>query len=153
EVIEEIVEAKIAPDEDQALKQELQRLTHAEHLAQLANAACDLLNDGEHPVIAKLADVRQVLAEAAGIDPGLAQTANQVAPVLYQLDDLHRTLRSYAARTEADPARLEWINGRLATIERLTRKHGGSVAALVARGQAAEAELAELDQMDTEVER
>ncbi len=153
ETAEEIRAAALTLNEEESLRLELQRLTHAEHLAQLASAACDALNDGEAPVLSRLADLRQVLGEAAAIDPSLVAAANQVAPVAYQLDDLYRTLRSYAARMEADPGRLEWINARLAQIERLTRKYGGAVPAALQRWAEAEAELAALDQMDIELER
>ncbi len=153
ETAEEIRAAGLKPGEEESLRQELQRLTHAEHLAQLATGACEILNDGEAPVLSRLADLRQVLGEAAAIDPALVTQANQLPPAVYQLDDLYRALRSYAARMEADPARLEWINTRLAQIERLTRKYGGGVPAALERLAAAEADLAELDRMDVALEQ
>ncbi len=71
---------------------------------------------------------------------------------LRKLEEVHIRLAELAAALgrrldglEADPARLDAIEDRLALLERLFRKHGADSAAVLARRQEIEAELAELE--------
>lgn len=58
--------------------------------------------------------------------------AGRLDEVGYLLDDLAGDLASYLASLDADPARLEWIAGRLAELVALTRKYGPGVDAVLA---------------------
>ena len=50
-----------------------------------------------------------------------------------QLEDLAAFLRGYAASIDASPARLQEVEDRLALLERLKRKHGPTLADVIAR--------------------
>src|SRR5918911_256184 len=52
--------------------------------------------------------------------------------------------RRYAEGIEAPPGRLDEVEARLAALERLKRKHGGTVAAVLAHAEACRARRAEL---------
>jgi DNA repair protein RecN (Recombination protein N) len=97
--------------------------------------------------------VSQHVEQAAAIDPRLRAQAEQLAPVRMHLDELYQGLRAYAAGLEADPQRLESVNGRLAELEKLGRRYGGDVPAALAFLAAAEAELAGLDTAEEELAR
>ena len=65
-------------------------------------------------------------------------------------------LRRYADGIEASPARLQQIEERLALLERLKRKHGPTLADVIAKRDALRRELAELaggDERLAELER
>ena len=51
-----------------------------------------------------------------------------------QLEDLAYFLRSYALDIDASPARLQEVEDRLALLERLKRKHGPTLADVIAQG-------------------
>ena len=104
------------------------------------------------------------LEAAAGLDPGLRELAERLAALQYEAADLGGELNGYLAEVSGDveggPARLEEIESRLALLARLERKHGGTVADVLAhaeRCQARRDELAgadsELDQVAVELER
>ena len=61
------------------------------------------------------------------------------------MSDLAGELRSYVDGIEADPGRLEGIETRLDAIDRLMRKHGGSVEAVLAHAEHCRAELDRLE--------
>jgi DNA repair protein RecN (Recombination protein N) len=67
-----------------------------------------------------------------------------------RLAETARALRQRLDGLEADPARLDFVEERLALIERLCRKHGGGSAAVLARRAEIEAELAELEGDDAD---
>jgi len=54
-------------------------------------------------------------------------------------------LRSYLDRLEADPGRLVVVEERLDALDRLERKHGGSVEAVLAHAERCRAEIGQLE--------
>ena len=54
-------------------------------------------------------------------------------------------LRSYLDGIEAEPGRLEEVEERLDAIERLKRKHGGSVEAVLEHAERCRAEIERLE--------
>src|SRR5205085_10749145 len=71
-------------------------------------------------------------AAVEGVDPELDALGERAAGLRYEAEDLAGELLRYQERIEAPPGRLEELEERLAAIERLERKHGGSVAAVLA---------------------
>jgi DNA repair protein RecN (Recombination protein N) len=60
------------------------------------------------------------------------------------LEEASRTLGAYAAKIEADPARLEEIENRLQELTPLKRKYGGSITTAIETMNRARAEIEEL---------
>ena len=71
-----------------------------------------------------------------GVDASLDAIAERVRAVTVELDDAASALRSYLEGVEAEPGRLETVEERLHALDRLKRKHGGSVEAVLAHGRA-----------------
>lgn len=144
--------ARLSPGEEESLRNEHTVLTHAEQLAGLLASVCESLYEGEAPIAGRLRETAQLLGQAAAIDPRLAVRSDQIEPLRYQLEDLYQALRTYAAGLEADPARLEAVNARLAELEKIKRKHGDDVSAVLERMRDAERELAELGEVEDNLE-
>ncbi len=68
-----------------------------------------------------------------------------LAPALVSVEDVAYSLRDYLARVEANPDRLEEIESRLAAIDKLKRKYGGSVAEILAFGEDVARRIAEVE--------
>jgi DNA repair protein RecN (Recombination protein N) len=62
-----------------------------------------------------------------------------------ELGDAASELRDYAEEVEADPASLQAIEERLEAIDRLERKHGGSVESVLAHAERCREEIAQLE--------
>ena len=146
--IEDIQAGSPNLDEEAALQQELNQLTHAEQLLTLTGTFGQGLYEGEAALVARLGDLTHTLAQAAKIDPTLQPLVTQLAPVRIQLEELHQAVRHYAAGLEADPLRLDAVNARLAVLERLKRRFGGSIAAVLDTLQRSTGELEALQESD-----
>ncbi len=80
---------------------------------------------------AKLADAAARLDALAGVDPELDALAQRCRALAIEAQDLAGELRDYGERLDGEEGALQALEDRLATLERLTRKHGGTVAAVL----------------------
>jgi DNA repair protein RecN (Recombination protein N) len=141
----EIEKTSIADaDEDQTLTDERQVLANADKLSRLCGEAYEALYDGEHAALASLAVTWKKLGELAAIDPRFRPHVEGRDGIKTQLDDLAFFLRSYAGGIDASPDRLQRVEDRLAQLERLKKKHGPSLAAVLAKAQRLRDEIDEL---------
>lgn len=141
---EEIESAKLKPGEEEELRKERDRLANAESLAQNAQEALAILEEGspETPAATDLiGQAAQALSALAKIDAGQAEMANQAELMLDTLSDIIRDLRDYLEEIEFNPKRLDDVEERLDLIHSLTRKYGGSLPVVIAYGEDARRQL------------
>jgi DNA repair protein RecN (Recombination protein N) len=144
----EIEAAAPDPAELEELGAERERLRHAESLRGAAASARAKLSDGDGTELGAagaLAAVEAELNGPSGIDPELDEIAARVGPLVVELNDLGIELRSYLERLDADPGRLAAIEERLEVIDRLQRKHGGSIDSVLGHAERCRAEIARLE--------
>lgn len=139
-----------APDAEEAaeLRRERERLRHAEGLREAAAGSLTALAGADEDgggAAASLALAESLLGGAAGVDPALDELAERARSLALDLSDLTSELRSYSEELEADPRRLESVEERLEAIERLARKHGGSIESVVEHGERCRTEIARLE--------
>ena len=144
----EIEEARIEAGEHEALESRRGRLRHAERLREGATTALLALVGGEESggASAQLAEAEGALARGSGVDPRLDALGDRAIALGVELSDLASELRGYADGIEADPGALEEVELRLETIDRLLRKHGGSVDAVLGHAGHCREQLEALDQ-------
>ena len=131
----EIEAAKLKPGEDEDLRKERDRLANAESLANLAQQALTVLDEGtsESPASTDLVgQAVQSLAKLAQIDGTQNALAEQSVTLEETLADLARALRNYLETIEFNPKRLEEVEERLDLIHRLERKYGGTIESTIA---------------------
>ena len=146
--LDEIEQVSPDPGERSELGAERERLRHAEGLREAAAGALAAIagqDDDGMGAAGALAAAEHGLAASAGVDPALDSLGERVAASALELSDLASELRSYAEAVEAEPGRLEAVEERLASIERLERKHGGSVDAVLAHAERCRAEIERLE--------
>jgi DNA repair protein RecN (Recombination protein N) len=146
----EIDDARLDAGEIEALRAERSRLAHAERLREEASAALTLLaGDLGGPEASNTADlVSEAIRRLEGIealDPQLAPLLAGLRAPREELRDTATELERYAAGIEADPARLAALDERLAQIEALQRKYGGSIEEVLRFRCAAATELEQLE--------
>ena len=126
---------RISPEagEDERLRIERTRLANAERLEALAGGAYGLLYGRDDSIVSALSTVWRQVEELATLDPSFIPYLEVRTSVEPALDELARALRSCAADVEASPQRLAEVESRLAEIERLAKRHGGSLAAVLDR--------------------
>ena len=143
--VKEIEEAAASPGEDAALVLERDRLRASDDLIGLGKKSWHLLAEA---VNTPLSVVRKNLAQMAAFDPSLAGLAEEVAGNCFQLEDHVQAIRNYVETLASDPARLDVVTARLDLLQRLKRKYGGDLDAVIACGREAKQELAELEALD-----
>jgi len=143
--VQEIEQAGLLPDEEVYLRGERQRLVHAHRLRELAHEAHVDLQADEQAVLTRLGRIGRTLAELAQTDPTMDDCEQVVTESAIQLKELAGRLRDYAELLEADPDRLTVVEDRLDLIQRLKKKYGGSVEAVIATGRLVREELDVLD--------
>ena len=142
--VNELERAQLVAGEDDDLGRERTVLANASKLAGTALEAEQLIYGGDGGVTDTVARTEVKLAEAAAIDPKLGDALEMVKSARANLEEAARTLGAYAAKIEADPARLEEIENRLQELTRLKRKYGGSLTTAIETMERSRAEIAEL---------
>ncbi len=152
--IEEIEAANLKPGEEEELEGELVRLANAEQLASLASNVLALLEEGGEelpPVFDILGQARKDMINLSRIDASLTAQDQTLEEVIYQLEDLTRTIRSYLVDIEFNPKRLTWVQNRLALLHQLERKYGEDLHAVLSHAKMASAELETLEHSDERI--
>lgn len=121
------------PGEDNLLSIERDRLANAERLGALSSEAHAALYGNDDSVLARLGAIWRQLDEIGTIDSEFSSYQEVRENVNAPLDDIARTLQSYAAGIEVSPDRLAQVEARLAELERLKRKYGGNLDSVLER--------------------
>jgi DNA repair protein RecN (Recombination protein N) len=138
--LQEIEDAAPSETEEEALAGERERLRHLEGLRlACARGLAALAPEDGGGVAAATAAAAAALEAMRGIDPALDGLAGRLAGLAVEADDVAGELRHYGEGIEAPPGRLDEVEERLAVLERLKRKHGGTIAAVLAHAAACRA--------------
>jgi DNA repair protein RecN (Recombination protein N) len=130
----EIEAAELSPGEDEQLETERRVQQNAGKLLETAGAAFDALYESPESALSVVRAVSKKLDELAKVDNHMLDMRQSLEPALIAIQDVAYSLRDYLGRVEANPARLEEIETRLAAIEKLKRKYGKSVEDILAFG-------------------
>ena len=145
----EIHEASLdGPKEDEVLEAEKRVLANAEKLYAAAMGAHESLYESEGSAETTLAAAQKQVEELARYDESFVEAAAQLANARAVVADLSATVRHYADNINASPARLEEIEDRLATLDKLKRKYGRTLPEVIAYGEDVTAKLQEIENRD-----
>jgi DNA repair protein RecN (Recombination protein N) len=148
----EIEAAAPSQDEEAELTAARERLRHVEALRAAALGAAEAVVADEGGVAAALAAGGGALDGVAGVDAALDALAERWHALAIEADDLAGELRGYGEGLEAEPGALDLVEERLASWDRLKRKHGGSIGSVLAYGEECRARIAELDHAEVALE-
>lgn len=125
---------RVAPQEgeEEELENERRVLENAEHLFESTSALCAQLYEDDEPIHDRLAAVRDELRDLARIDPRFEETLVEIDSARIITSEAAKFLQAYNADVEFNPERLEEIRNRLSELERLKRKYGGTLEAVIA---------------------
>jgi DNA repair protein RecN (Recombination protein N) len=125
------------PGEVEVLVDERRRIASLGRLAEGARQLDVLLASDDPGAAAALARAQSVVRQLASIDPALAPTAALIR-------EAQADVTRYAEGLEADPARQEFVEARLAALEAAARKHRVDVTDLPGHRQSLARELGDL---------
>jgi DNA repair protein RecN (Recombination protein N) len=121
-------------------------LANADKLQRLCAEAYQALYEGDGAALSTLGTVWRKVGELADLDERFSPHLHARDSVKAPLEDLAYFLRSYASQLDASPGRLQDVEDRLAALERLKKKHGPTLADVIAKAHALRGELDDLGQ-------
>ena len=130
--LNELQKANLQPGEDETLAADRQLLRSADTIQRLCGESYAELYEGDSAALVALGHIWKRVGELAAIDPRFAPYLDARDGIKAQLEDLAFTLRDFADGIDASPGRLQEVEDRLALIERLKRKHGGTLEDAIA---------------------
>jgi DNA repair protein RecN (Recombination protein N) len=157
--LEEIEKAEPRAGEDAELKEEAERLSHADALRTAATTAHTALlgdpmssTEAVHDAVSLVGQAKSAVEAVRQFDPALAGLADRLAEAGYLISDVATELAAYAESVDADPARLAAVQERRSVLTGLVRKYGEDVTAVLAWAQQAAERLTDLDGDDERID-
>jgi DNA repair protein RecN (Recombination protein N) len=145
--LSEIDALSLDEEEHQTLLEHRDRLRGLEALRSAAGAAASALapDSSEGPGAAHLAARAAASLQAiAGVDPALDALAERCVALSIETQDIDGSLRGYLEAIEAEDGSLQTTEERLAALERVVRKHGGTISSALSYAENARARREEL---------
>ena len=143
--------------EDSELADRASKLTHAEEIRVAVKTAHDLLSSEgfeSGDAISEVGKARRSLEQVVSHDSKLAELAENLKQLGYQLGEAAAELNGYLASFEADGAgELEKIQSRRADLQTLKRKYGPEYSDVLSFRERASNRLLELDSSTENIDR
>src|SRR3982074_1813291 len=144
----EIEEAKLKPGEDEHLETEKRVLANAEKIYNAAMNAFDLLYEGNASTSSSLRAAQKQIEELSRYEPKFQDALAAVETARISVEDIGATLRDYAGGIQASPEHLAEVEDRLALLDRLKRKYGPTLDAVIAFGAEVATKLSDVENKD-----
>ncbi|HSA85632.1 MAG TPA: DNA repair protein RecN [Nitrospira sp.] len=150
---QELDEAACRIGEEELLQAERHRLGSSRRLAELVSEAQARIQDDAHGILANLVSMERALGELSQIDPEMVGTVRFASEARVLLKEVADSLRGYSEGLDADPMRLSAIEDRLAVIQKMKKKYGGKIEAVLETHKRVKQELEQLRGTDSELDR
>jgi len=121
--LEELVKAKLNPNEQELLEQELNILEHAEEVKLRLKTVYESLNNSEQSILSVLQSTVSSLTPIASYSPDYQQYKDRIQSCLLELKDVSRDIESEEDNIELDGQKIIEIQDRLNLLYKLHQKH------------------------------
>ncbi|MDG5813575.1 DNA repair protein RecN [Chitinispirillales bacterium ANBcel5] len=150
----ELSTIKLQAGEEEKLESELSLLTSSADRIACASHITKLVNSGSESVYSKLSQIKKDLQTFIKYDASVQPWLTDIENALSICSDLDLFCNSYLDKnSETDPTRIEFINSRLAKIQRLKKKYSCSLEQLIAKRDALGKDLSTIENTDFEEKR
>lgn len=152
--IDEIAAANIEnTEEDKKLEEELNVLTNFEKLKELTYSSYWTLYGEDGCILDALGKVKTNISKAAEMDSNLSDYESEIINAQESLRELSSSLRSYAEAMELDEQRLNEIQERLDTLDKIKRKYGSTLEQVLENYTKFEQEYNSIEFAQDEIDR
>lgn len=153
--VNEIAAANLTVGEEEELQAERTLLERAGEIAESTACAVNYLYEFNEGMSAydMISEARRALGNISDVSDEMRDAYNSVTEAMYTIEETVRTLRDFGSSVEFDEETLDNIEERLDLINRLKRKYGGSVEAVMEYGRNASCELSEIETSDERAEQ
>ena len=152
--INEITDADIHDiQEDDRLKTERDRLSNRDELQRATYTMQQVINGDPSmdtsSITGTLGQLSRVLNQHRHTEPQFDMWYQEITDCAERINEFHHFLDRYTDRMESDPDRLNQLVERLDTLEKLKRKYGGSLEAVMKTAAQLENQLDQLQQVES----
>ncbi len=147
----EIEAAGLKAGEDAELKREKEILANAEKLFDAAHSGHDILYASGGSTLERIGHVLNRLKDVSRIDERLKPVLQTLETAACQLEDAAAFLRDYSQEMSFEPGRLEEVDNRLDAINKLKKKHGQTIEAILQKKAEIDKELDNITHHDEKI--
>ena len=151
--VDELSKANLKNGEEEELSERRNAAAHAEKISWALETAMNCLSGRDDCAYDLLLQARNELERVGQFSSALKECANALSTTLDILDEQNTKLRDVQSGMNYEPGELDRIELRLNQIKRIKAKYGGSVSAALSELSNAQAELAQLDLSDENLNR
>ncbi len=132
-LLKELEEAKLKDGIQEELEAEYEQLSNVEEIMEQLSVGFQLLNDEQLGILGRLGDLKRAFQTLADFGPAYTSLNERIQSILIETDDIASELEQLKDSVEANPERLETVNGQLQQLYDLQKKHHvASVGELIA---------------------
>ncbi len=146
--VKELEEANLSETEEAEVAEEHAVFGNAQRIMELANEAAHGLTEGEQAASDTLANVLRALEGLQPLLPEAADWRDELEEASTRVREVSAALAARVERIDADPARLEWLDQRLTTYQKIKRKYGPTVRDALDALEKARERLKDLESRD-----
>ena len=133
--VEEIEGANlVSSTEDEELSNELSVLENVEKLKELTGSSYWSLSGDDGSILDALLKIKSEISKASGMDSSLEAAESDLLGAIETLKEVSSSLRDYSSSLENDTERINTIQERLFLLDKLKRKYGGTLEAVMQTG-------------------
>ena len=125
--VKEIEEAAPVEGEEDAVRAEQLTAGNAQRILELGQLFVQAATDDEQSALSILAPARKALEELSRLMPAAKEWPEELRVHTDAIARLSVAIQRELSTIDSDPARLEWLDTRLATYDKLKRKYGPSL--------------------------
>ncbi len=151
--VKELEEARLATEEEEELKSEMNLLDNAEVLDQKAAAISELTESDEANILDLLNALKLNLEDLARIEPEFETYLEEINAARVSINEAVQFAERYRNNIEFNPARLEELRQRQAELTRLQKKYQRDIPSLIAYLAEIQHELSIADNFDLAIEK
>jgi DNA repair protein RecN (Recombination protein N) len=144
----EIEEGRLQSGEDEQLETEKRVLANAEKIYNAAMNAFDLLYEGNGSTASSLRAAQKQVEELVRYEPKFQDALAALETARISVEDVGATVRDYAGGIHASPEHLAQVEDRLALLDRLKRKYGPTLEAVIQFGVDVSRKFSEVENKD-----
>ena len=149
--IKEIRTARPRPGEDEAIERDLKMVKNSERIREGLSMSVGALYEDDGSAVERIGAAVRSLDAVVPVMDDLKEPLDALAEASSLVDDASRTLAAHLEALDADPARLESLQERAFLLDRLKKKHGPDLDAVLARLAEMESELADLESLEERI--
>ncbi|MCR2042611.1 DNA repair protein RecN [Anaerosalibacter massiliensis] len=128
--IEEIDSAKLSQDEEKDILNEYNKLNNAKDIVSSLGQSINILQSKEYDSFSTIDSLNEVISLIEKIkenDIQLDKSYEELLNINYELQDITRNLNTYMDNLALDNKRLEFLEDRINTINKLKKKYGNTI--------------------------